>query len=112
MCYERTMLTSRRKEPSEDNKPVQGLVADQKPEIPRKPKKETPVAVPAENGTSEQNGKHAPEASESSTLKRPRPDDSDDLIEVKKAKVMTTSSSDDVVIVDDSTGGAIVIDDD
>ncbi|KAF6844126.1 ubiquitin-like activating enzyme [Colletotrichum musicola] len=100
------------KEPSEDNKPVQGLVADQKPEIPRKPKKGAPAAVPAENGASEQNGKHSLEASDSSTLKRPRTDDGDDLIEVKKAKVMTTSSSDDVVIVDDSTGGAIVIDDD
>ncbi|KAJ0300440.1 hypothetical protein COL5a_006713 [Colletotrichum fioriniae] len=98
------------KEPLTD-KPIQGLVADKKPEIPRKPKKE----VSAEsNGTSEQNGKPAVEASEGApNLKRPRPDDGDEPIEAKKVKVVaTTSGSDDVVIVDDSTGGAIVIDDD
>ncbi|KAF4844255.1 Ubiquitin-activating enzyme E1-like [Colletotrichum siamense] len=100
------------KEPLED-KPVKGMTADQKPEIPRKPKKETPAPPAAEsNGTSQQNGKHSLDVSEESpNLKRPRPDDGDEPIEAKKAKVATTSSSDDVVLVDDSTGGAIVIDD-
>ncbi|KAF9874492.1 ubiquitin-like activating enzyme [Colletotrichum karsti] len=101
------------KEPLED-KPVKGLAVDQKPEIPRKPKKETPAPTAESNGTGQQNGKHSLEVSEVSptTLKRPRPDDGDEPIEAKKAKVATTSGSDDVVIVDDSTGGAIVIDDD
>ncbi|WYZ37148.1 hypothetical protein EsH8_II_000654 [Colletotrichum jinshuiense] len=96
------------KEPLED-KPIKGLIADQKPEIPRKPKKE-PTAEP--NGTSQPNGKHSLDIKEESTnLKRPRSDDGDEVIEAKKAKVATTSN-DDVVIVDDSTGGAIIIDDD
>ncbi|GKT56333.1 ThiF family protein [Colletotrichum tofieldiae] len=94
------------KEPSED-KPVKGLVVDQKPEIPRKPKKETPAES---NGASEQNGKPTVEVEgESTNLKRPRSDDGDEPMEAKKAKVAPTSN--DVVVVDDSTGGAIVIDD-
>ncbi|OHF02378.1 ThiF family protein [Colletotrichum orchidophilum] len=97
------------KEPLAD-KPIQGLVADKKPEIPHKPKKEAPAES---NGLSEQNGKPAVEASEElANLKRPRPDDGDEPIQAKKAKVVATTSSDDVVLVDDSTGGAIVIDDD
>ncbi|OBR06752.1 ThiF family protein [Colletotrichum higginsianum IMI 349063] len=91
------------------DKPVKGLIADQKPMIPRKPKKETLVES---NGTSEQNGKPTVDAEgESANLKRSRSDDGDGPSEAKKVKVATTSS-DDVVIVDDSTGGAIVIDDD
>ncbi|KAL0940364.1 ubiquitin-like activating enzyme [Colletotrichum truncatum] len=94
------------------DKPVKGLVVDQKPEIPRKPKKEVPAASAESNGASQQNGKHSLDVSvESPTLKRPRPDDGDEPIEAKKVKVATASSSDDVVIVDDSTGGAIVIED-
>ncbi|GKT87752.1 LOW QUALITY PROTEIN: thiF family protein [Colletotrichum tofieldiae] len=94
------------KEPSED-KPVKGLVVDQKPEIPRKPKKETPAES---NGASEQNGKPTVDVEgESTNLKRPRSDDGDEPMEAKKAKVAPTSN--DVVVVDDSTGGAIVIDD-
>ncbi|TDZ67313.1 Ubiquitin-activating enzyme E1-like [Colletotrichum trifolii] len=101
------------KEPSED-KPVKGLLADRKPEIPRKPKKEAPAPAIEANGTGQQNGKHSLDApaEEAPSLKRARPDDGDEPTEAKKAKVATTSSGDDVVIVDDSTGGAIVIDDD
>ncbi|KAJ0165164.1 Ubiquitin-activating enzyme E1-like [Colletotrichum tanaceti] len=98
------------KESLEEDKPVKGLIADQKPMIPRKPKKETLVGL---NGTSAQNGKPTVDAEgESANLKRPRSDDGDGPSEAKKVKVATTSSDDDVVIVDDSTGGAIVIDDD
>lgn len=104
------MLTLRSKESSEE-KPVKGLLADQKPEIPLKPKKESPASAES-NGAAQQNGKHSLEVSEESpNLKRPRSDDGDDLIEAKKVKVATASGSDDVVIVDDSTGGAIVIED-
>ncbi|KAK1983019.1 ThiF family protein [Colletotrichum cereale] len=91
-----------------NDKPVKGLIVDQKPEIPRKPKKEAPKES---NGTGEQNGKPTVDVEgESNNLKRPRSDDGDEPIEAKKAKVAPTSN-DDVVVVDDSTGGAIVIDD-
>ncbi|KAK2016295.1 ThiF family protein [Colletotrichum eremochloae] len=91
-----------------DDKPIKGLVVDQKPEIPRKPKKEAPTES---NGTGEQNGKPAVDVEgESNNLKRPRSDDGEEPIEAKKAKVATTSNE-DVVVVDDSTGGAIIIDD-
>ncbi|OLN86717.1 Ubiquitin-activating enzyme E1-like [Colletotrichum chlorophyti] len=97
---------------SQDDKPVKGLIVDQKIEIPRKPKKATADVPKESNGASQENGNHSTDTSEGLTnLKRPRPDDGDEPIDAKKAKVATTSS-DDVVIVDDSTGGAIVIDDD
>ncbi|OTA98673.1 hypothetical protein M426DRAFT_325786 [Hypoxylon sp. CI-4A] len=89
-----------------DDKPIQGLEADQVPTIPRKPKKVLPILT---NGVGQTNGKRAadgdPPAKDSK--KRSRPDDEEGLA-AKKVK-----NGDDVVIIDDDAGtGAIEILDD
>lgn len=90
-------------------KPIKASSPDQKPEIPKKPKK---AAAPTSNGVHQTNGKHALENDEvvTQTSKRPRDEDSDSR-GAKKAKVAAQPTEDDgVVIVDDEASGAIVID--
>ncbi|PKS07022.1 hypothetical protein jhhlp_005619 [Lomentospora prolificans] len=99
------------KEP--EDKPIKGITADQAPTIPRKPKADAPPEAAATNGTSGSNGVHVvePEATATKSLKRVRPDDDDDIVELKKAKKSQVDimADDDVVIIEDE--GAILIDD-
>lgn len=104
----RYLLTVDSSEPLAE-KPIKAGMPDQKPEIPKKPKKE---AAPTSNGVHQTNGKHALEDDEVviQTSKRPRDEDVE-ARGTKKAKVAIQSSEDDdVVLVDDEAGGAIVID--
>ncbi|KJZ80252.1 hypothetical protein HIM_00102 [Hirsutella minnesotensis 3608] len=89
-----------------EGKPVKASFVD-RPQIPRKPKKQ---AEPETNGESGQNGNHSTNVMiepMQKGVKRSHPDD--DSQPTKKAK-MTQSGQDDIVIVDEA-GGAIVIDD-
>lgn len=101
------------KEPLGD-KPVQGLFKDRKPEIPHKPKNEPVLEVNGHVTTTI--GKHPLEneaGSEVTGTKRPRPNNSDEVIPAKKAKISSTMPPpDEVIVLDDRSGGAIVIDDD
>lgn len=107
-----SMLTALcRPEPLAD-KPIKGLEPDKAPSIPRKPKKEEPVAEA--NGVSQPDDKHELEEDAASRdLKRAREDEVETAPSSKKAKVANTAIKDDEVsIVDVEAGtGAIVIDD-
>lgn len=106
------MLTATcRSEPLAD-KPIKGLEPDKAPSIPRKPKKEQPVAET--NGVSQPDGKHEPEEDAASRdLKRAREEEMETAPSSKKAKTSNAAIKDDEVsIVDVEAGtGAIVIDD-
>ena len=88
---------------------------DARLEIPRKPRKEP---VHEANGVGpERNGRHPRDdvAADFTTAKRPRPDDSEEPITIKKAKIAGASAAGadhSFVLVDDDSGGAIVISDD
>lgn len=92
------------------------MAADEKPEIPRKPKA---ASTQPTNGTASQNGKHVVEEVDMlQSNKRPHPDGTNGTAEpqAKKAKMAGSNgpaADDDVLVVDDgASGGAIVIDDD
>lgn len=79
---------------------------EEKPDVPRKPKKAAPAEVnghAGENGSKDSAQEGAPKG-----VKRSHPDD--DSQPAKKAKI-ADSTADDVVIIEDA-GGAIVIGDD
>jgi hypothetical protein len=85
-------------------------------EIPRKPRKEH-----GHNGNGgvgpEQNGTHSRDdvVADVTAAKRPRPDDSEERLSVKKARIARTSAvgaDHGFVIVDDDSSGAILISDD
>lgn len=77
------------------------------PEIPKKPRKVEPLALPEPNGTGKQNGKHAPDAEVADTKGVKRPHSEEDGKPLKKAKM--AESATDIVVIEDA-GGAIVID--
>ncbi|OAA57445.1 ubiquitin-like activating enzyme [Niveomyces insectorum RCEF 264] len=117
-------------EPLGDNQSFEAIGLEEKPNIPKRPKKPTPAVVP--NGATKQNGKHslAVDADDEVILeghppKRPREDD-DSQPAAKKAKfaeaprtpsisngagAVAAADDDDVVVVDGPSGGAILIDD-
>lgn len=99
-----------RKEEQPD-KPVQATSTD-KPEIPKKPKREpSPSQLPAPQS----NGKHKPDEPSSQPLKRAREGlDTNEERDPKKIKVAGPKSKDEGVLVldDEGDGGAILIDDD
>ncbi|KAL1856475.1 hypothetical protein VTK73DRAFT_8271 [Phialemonium thermophilum] len=120
--YVNVVIHFQESEGSSRDKPVQGLLADRKPEIPRKPKK-TPAREPKLDvgGT---NGKHAAAADnvvddddevelvqEGGAAKRPRPDEEQGEGQPAKKARIAGADDDGVVVVDDEAGGAIVIDD-
>lgn len=82
------------------------------PDIPRKPKKQSPPEIGESNGPNGE--KHAAEATAASNdLKRPRTDDGE---APQAKKVKTTAGGNDnedcvVVVEEGADGGAIVIDD-
>ena len=87
--------------------PIKGQIQE-KPSIPRKPKRASNGTSAESNGV--QNGKYS-SANESEVgpqgLKRSRPDE--DGPPLKKAKMADGKGDDDVVLIEDA-GGAIVID--
>lgn len=96
-----------------DEKPIKGLSADKVPTIPRKPKAEPKIeaanGTATTNGAAGTNGVHHAEP-DSKTLKRPRADEDELVVERKKVKkAQPEADDDDVVIVEDE--GAILIDD-
>ncbi|ROT42350.1 SUMO-activating enzyme subunit uba-2 [Sodiomyces alkalinus F11] len=96
-----------------EDKPIKAVAADQKPQIPRRPKKVQPVAVVA-NGTAPQlNGKRRlePDAAEPSTKRRRSASEAEEP-QAKKAKTAPSGRDDVIVIDDDETGqGVVVLDD-
>ncbi|KAL2759748.1 hypothetical protein ACRALDRAFT_1091375 [Sodiomyces alcalophilus JCM 7366] len=100
-----------RLDPAQD-RPIKAVTADQKPEIPRKPKKAQPVVA---NGTAAQsNGKRRlePDAEEPSG-KRARSDSTAEEPQAKKAKTAPSAGGDSVIMIDDdepTKGGVVVLD--
>lgn len=103
------VLNVQKAKEEEPEKPVKAL-SDQKLEIPKKPKQESPAAPTA---GSQPNGKHEVDGDNSPTLKRPREDETEPR-EAKKAKHGASDATDKGVLVvdDDDATGAILIDDD
>ncbi|KAM0330677.1 hypothetical protein ACHAQA_003629 [Verticillium albo-atrum] len=96
------------------DKPVKGLVIDQKPQIPRKPKAAPPApGASTTNGTGNANGKRPLEdVSEVSGAKRARSDGEGEVPEAKKAKV--SAATDDIILIEDEPNedATILLDDD
>lgn len=93
---------------NEGDSPVKTQIQD-KPSIPRKPKKATNGTPAESNGV--QNGKHPIDGESEAApqgVKRSRPDE--DGPPLKKAKMADEKGDDDDVVVVEDVGGAIVID--